>query len=516
VSTPSTTRVVVVGGGIAGLVATHELSLGLRGSASRQDVDLMLCEASPRLGGHLRTSREGELLLEAGPDSLVARKPAGVELCRELGVDLVDARVTRPAAQVVRRGRLHDLPEGPGMVMPASLGAWLARGVYSPLGKARLFGERFVAARRRVEVGADGGAGTDDEDEALGDYVTRRCGLEAFDRVVEPVFGGLFTGDAARFSTRAVAPRLLELEARWGSLTAAAHAERLAAARRTPDAEGGTRSETPAAQVAPRNGMGELVRVLVARLERSARDPANGPEPAARVGIEAGVEVSVLRRLDGGSGFVVERRGRDPVCCDAVILAVPGPALSRLVRGLDPALADAAGELAYAACATIGLAYRRAALRRELRGLGCFVPRTEGTPVLAVSYASEKFPGRAAPSEVLLRVFVGGALHAETLDRDDHELVALAERSVAGWLGLDARPIFARVDRHVEGIPQLVTGCQRGLARLRAGLARVPGLFVAGSALGVYGVPDCVASGRAAAVEALSAVAGGRAPGGTE
>jgi oxygen-dependent protoporphyrinogen oxidase len=177
--------------------------------------------------------------------------------------------------------------------------------------------------------------------------------------------------------------------------------------------------------------------------------------------------------------------------------------LARLVRGLDGSLAAAAAELGYADCATIALAYPRAALEGKLRGLGFFVPRGEGAPVLAVSYSSEKFPGRAPPSQVLLRVFVGGALHPEALERDDGGLVEIATRAVRGWLGVAASPTFGRVDRQIHGIPQLVAGCGAGLARVRAGVARHPGLFVAGSALGIYGVPDCVASGQEAAVAAL-------------
>jgi oxygen-dependent protoporphyrinogen oxidase len=250
--------------------------------------------------------------------------------------------------------------------------------------------------------------------------------------------------------------------------------------------------------------MSELVRALVERLER-----ADGPVSAgafarsAGATIVRGAEAVALRRGEGGRGFVVELRGRAPVRCDAVVLAVPAAPLAKLLRTLDHgnagALAADAAQLSYASCATVGLAYPRAALRLPLRGLGLFVPRTEGTAILAVSYASEKFSGRALPSQLLLRVFVGGALHPEILARDDRELIDLAHRAVAAWLVLDGRPLVARVDRHAEGIPQLVVGSDTHTGNLRRGLGEIPGLEVAGSALGVYGIPDCIASGRDAA-----------------
>jgi protoporphyrinogen/coproporphyrinogen III oxidase len=497
-------RVVVIGGGISGLAAAYSIVTSKRRSEAQ--VAVLLCEAGARLGGCVRTVREGDLLLEAGPDSLVTRKPAGVDLCRELGLDaeLVTAAATRPAAQVLRHGERHDLPGGPGMAVPSGFGALLRDRLYSPAGKARLVAERFVRPRRHGP------------DETLLEFVSRRLGGEAFERVVEPVVGGLFTGDARTFAARLVVPSLVELESRWGSLSAGVRGDWREAMRRSAGAGGNGASSPPlqgsAAQVAPRQGMSELVRALAERLERAGGSvSAETCAGSAGATIALGAEAVALRRGGGGRGFVVELRGRDPVCCDAVVLAVPAAPLAKLLRTLDhghaDALAAAAAELSYASCATVGLAYPRAALRLPLRGLGLFVPRTEGTPILAVSYASEKFSGRALPSQLLLRVFVGGALHPEILARDDRELIDLAHRAVAAWLGLDGRPLVARVDRHADGIPQLVVGSDTHTGKLRRGLREIPGLEVAGSALGVYGIPDCVASGRDAAASVLRVLA---------
>jgi oxygen-dependent protoporphyrinogen oxidase len=383
------------------------------------------------------------------------------------------------------------------MALPSDLRALLRSTVYSPLGKVRLLAERVVPARR------------DGEDEPLGAFVRRRLGREAFERVVEPVVGGLFTGDAAAFGARLVAPRLVELERRWGSLSAGAKAERRALAA---EPTGAARGEAPPMQVAPRLGMGELVRALRARLVASGA-PDAGSAGAGEPGVATGAalvlraEVTALRRGREGRGFVIERRGGEPIECEAAVLAVPGPAVARLLRTLgdEPAktAADAAARLGYAACATVALAYPRAALGRPLRGLGLFVSRAEGTPVLAVSYASEKLPGRAPDSLVLLRVFLGGALHPRLLEHDDAELVDLAHGRVASWLGIAGQPAFSRVGRHELGIPQLVAGSDAVAATLREAVLRTGGLAVAGSALGVYGIPDCVATARAAARRAL-------------
>lgn len=476
--------VAIIGGGISGLSAAHRLDQ--RGAEAGHGRPYLVLEAESRLGGRIETLHQDSFLIEAGPDSLVTQKPTGLELCRELGIDreLVAPRATTAAAtSIVHRGRLRPLPEGLQMVVPTRARPVLGSSLFSARGKAALLAERF--RRPRTAVGD-----IQDDDEALGEFITRRFGREAFERVVEPIVGGLFCADAAGLSVALTAPRLREFESRWGSVTRGTLQALKVAAR------GRAGSPPPPAQVALAAGMGRLVERLAESLD-----------PAA---LETDTKVQRILFDRTAKLFRLELEHRPAIESRAVILACPGPAASALLRDLDR---DVGGDLAadaatldYASCATVHLGYPRRALASPLVGFGFFACRGEGLPLLACSFASEKFPGRAPEDAVLLRVFVGGACAPEMVDLDDRELVTRVTRALGGLLPLTGSPHYSRVIRHPRAIPQFVVGYGATIQRLRAGCERWPGLAIAGSLLGAYGLADCIASGLEAADRATSAL----------
>jgi oxygen-dependent protoporphyrinogen oxidase len=471
-------RVVVVGGGIAGLAAAHRLIELARDA--RRSLDLVVVEAADRLGGTIRTERADGFLLEAGPDSFISEKPWALALVERIGLGSrlcrTDDRFRR--TYVVRGGRLRPLPEGFLLMAPTRAWPVLASGVFSWRGKLRL-GLDLLLPRRPA-------AG----DESLGSFVRRRLGREALERVVQPLVGGIYTADPDRLSLAATMPRFLALEREHRSL--------ILGLRR--GSRGGAATRASGARwslfVTLAGGMEELVAALAARL----------PAGAVRFG------ASVTAVAPVPSGWHVQLADQAPLEAHGVVLAGPAHAMGPLVGEVDPPLAHLLTGIRYASAATVALAYPRAAIRHPLDGFGFVVPRVERRQILACTFSSVKYAGRAPDGLVLLRVFIGGALQADLLAQEDRALLALAEAEVASLLGITGDPILSRVWRHPRAMPQYDVGHLDRVTAIEARLESLPGLALAGGAYRGVGIADCVHSGEAAA-ERLHASLKGAAPG---
>ena len=466
---PARCGVAIVGGGISGLSAAHRLIE----TGEAPPGGLVVLEAASRAGGQIETIRDGAYVFEAGADTMVTQKPAGLALCRRL--DLEDELI-RPyeggaAVHVLHRGRLVPVPEGFLLVGPTRLGPLLASRLFSPAGKLRMIAERFLPP-----VPPASG------DESVRAFVTRRFGREAFERAAEPMVGGLFTADSDRLSMQMTLARFLELERRAGSVWRGLAAAR---ARRT---DGGDSAHP----VALRGGMQALVERLVERI---------GP---AR--LVSGAPVTRVAPASGGS-WRVTVDGVTGLIADAVVLACPAFVAAELLRDFSTALARDLGALDYASCATVNLVYDREAVGAPLAGFGFFVPRSCGVPVLACSHVSRKFEGRAPADRVVLRVYLGGALHRGALDLADGALIDAAHAFLAPLLRIDRRPCLARLHRHDRAMPQLPVGDLERVRSIERGAARHAGLFLCGGALGAVGIPDCIRSGERAAEQALEYLA---------
>jgi oxygen-dependent protoporphyrinogen oxidase len=459
-------RAVVVGAGATGLAAAHKLLAEAEAAGYRCDVKVL--EAGSRPGGLIRTERHDGMVLEGGPDSLVAQKPAGIALCRELGLgdELVEVAGGGGSLRILHAGKLHPLPDGFLMMAPTRVGALLRSELFSPLGKLRMALEPWMRTRRS------------DGDESLRSFVVRRLGREAYNRAAEPIIGGVYTADGDAMSLSLTMPRFRDLERRHGSVICG-----LRAMRRMHNGAG-------PAFAAPREGMSSLVDALVRRL----------PTDSLRL------RTAVTRVRPRAGGWQIECDGADPLRADAVLLACPAAAAARLLHGVDAELADEIAQLPYASCATVNLVYRGSAASRPLEGHGFFAPRTERVPILGCSYVSVKFPGRVPRDRILMRVFLGGALDPGVLEEDDGRLIARADRELARILGFAESPVLARVHRFPHAMPQYPVGHDIRIAAIRTQLQRHPGLFLAGSVMGAVGIPDCIASGHEVAAALLQSL----------
>ncbi len=465
----------VVGGGISGLAAAHRAVEIARERGRTPSV--VLFEADDRLGGQIRTERHGELVLEGGPDALVAQKPAGVALCERIGLsaELRALAAQHAATQIYSRGKLHRVPEGFLMMAPTRLGPVVRSSLFSWRGKLRMALEPWVA-KRSASV----------DDESLSSFVTRRFGAEVLERVSEPVMAGLFTADADRLSVRMTMPRFLDLEAAHGSVTRGLH-RALASSERTRPFGHGTGAS---GFVAVASGLSRIVEAIAVRL------PAGTARTGARVVTATHATESGEWALGLSSGATIR--------ADAVLFACPAGAAATALRSLDPRLSEALLGLRYASCATVNIAYARRDVGARLEGFGFFVPRTESLPILACSYVTEKFEGRAPPDTAVFRTFIGGATRPRALDAADDAMIRDTHETLKRILDIKGEPLFARAHRSRDAMPQFDVGARESIDAIQERARAHRGLYLAGSVAGAFGLPDCIRSGEDAAAAAIA------------
>lgn len=453
-------RVAVIGGGISGLAAAHRLVEQAR--AAGRPLALRLFESGDRLGGVIRTERRDGYVIEAGPDSFLSEKPAALRLCERLGLieALVGTREEFRRTYVVRAGRLHALPDGFLLMAPTRLWPLVTTPLFSWPGKLRMALD-LVLPRGR---GAD---------ESLSAFVTRRLGREALTRVAQPLVGGIYTADPDQLSLAATMPRFLEMERTSRSIILAMWRQQRAAAQRSGDS--GARWSL---FLSFTEGLQTLVDALAARLPDGA--------------VELGRAVTRLERAPQG-GWRID----DMHECDAVIVATPAHAAATLLRPLDAALATELEAIPYASSATVTFAWRREEVPHPLDGFGFVVPHIERRSLLAGTFSSLKYPGRAPADMLLVRAFVGGALRPELVELDDAALTAAVRQELTALLGIRAAPHLTRIARWRRAMPQYHVGHTERVTRIRARAAAL-GLALAGNAYDGVGIPDCIRTGEAA------------------
>ncbi|WP_062214209.1 protoporphyrinogen oxidase [Streptomyces sp. NBRC 109706] len=453
-------HVIVVGGGISGLAAAHRLlAAGVR---------VTLLESDRRLGGKLHTGRIAGVPVDLGAESLLARRPEAIELAKAVGLGDALRPPSVTTAGIWSRGTLRPMPQGQVMGVPATAAA--LAGVLSDAGLARIARDTELPP---LDLS---------EDIGIGRLVADRMGTEVVDRLVDPLLGGVYAGDAYRISLRAAVPKLYEAARKHDSLLAAVRSLRPAPSAATANTPVFTGIE---------GGVGTLAAAVAENV--AGRGAV----------VETGVTVTGLRRTARGWAAALDD-GRSLVA-DGVLLAVPAPAAARLLAAEAPA---AAGELAaveYASMALITMAFRRSELARLPRGSGFLVPAVDGRTIKAATFTSGKWEWAAAadPGLFVLRTSVGRYADEGPLEWDDTDLVRVALGDLEEAVGLRATPVDQVVTRWWQGLPQYTVGHDSRVARVRGYLAGLPGLGLCGAAYDGVGVPACIGGAEQAAADLL-------------
>ncbi len=477
-------RIAIIGGGIAGLAAAYELELARRAGAA---VEYELFEASARLGGVISSALVNGTIIEHGPDSFLTEKPAAAALCRELGLepDLMASNDAERKTYILVRNRLIPLPDGLMFLIPTRLFPTLLTPLFGLTTKLRMGLELLRSQRPRAE------------DESVAELVKRHYGQEVVDRLADPLLSGIYGGDAAQLSAQAVLPRLVEMEAKYGSLTRG-----VLAGMRARQAAADLEDEEP---VPPpifttlRFGLQQMIDALASRLNRDS------------LHLQAPVER--LERLNDvlSEGWSVSASGivRN---FDAVVLATPAWVAADLLGSVDGVLSEELNAIPYSSSITINLIYDGADLDPLPPGFGFLVPAIERRAILACTFIHRKFPGRTAPGKTVLRVFLGGAHNAALLDESDEFLMDLVRKELRQILHLSAKPELVEIQRWPRAMAQYAVGHKERQRRIQSRLAELPSLYLAGNAYDGIGISDCIRLGRNAAQQLVASATGTKLP----
>lgn len=443
--------ITVIGGGITGLAAAHAL-VGM-GMGDRT----VLLEGRDRLGGTILTERHEGFILDGGPDSFLARKREGIDLCKDLslGDQILPAAEIPDRVRILRGGRLEILPDTFLLGIPGDMGSLIRTRLLTVPGKLRLAMEPFISPP------------ADEKEESVASFWTRRMGKEAYARIGEPLLGGIHASDTEVLSLHATFPELAAMERKHGSLTRAM--------RNRPRPSG----KKPAGFVSLRGGMGDLVDALSSSLES--------------IDVRTGSSVLEIRGETPPYEMVMETG--ESLRTDGIILAAPAHAASRMFAASHPDLSTALAAIPYVSTSVVFLAYPRSDCPDLPDGYGFLVPRTEGRKIIGSTFVSRKFPGRSPDDQVLIRVFVGGALNEDLATLPEEDLQALVIDEIREIIGISAIPSWTRTYIWEKSMPQYNLGHRERVAAIE----KPPGIHLAGAAYHGSGIPDCIRQGREAA-----------------
>ncbi|HLX43021.1 MAG TPA: protoporphyrinogen oxidase [Bryobacteraceae bacterium] len=442
-------RVVIVGGGIAGLSAAYDLT--------RAGVETIVFEKQPRLGGVIETRQWEGCTIDCGPDSFLSAKPEALALIKDLGLEreVIGSNDHQRTTYIQKNHKLVALPDGVMMIVPSKI---------MPMAKSPLLGWA-TKIRMGLELLRRPGPGTD---RSVADFVIDHFGTETLDYLAEPLLSGVYGGDPAQLSVASVLPRFLEMEKKTGSLG------RAVMAAKGQSSSGGSLFRTL------KSGLGSMVKALSKDLN---------------------VRNETVQAIE--NGFRVRVAG-DWIQADHVIVACPAWSAAEMLNGLDGGLAKKLTEIPYSSSLTLSLIYQASEFDGQHAGFGFLVPKRERRRLAACTFVGTKFPFRTPEGRVVLRCFFGGIGDEAVLNESDDGLIAIARDELQRILGLTAKPLFHMISRWPRSMAQYTVGHASRVKEIKERTSRVPGLYLAGNAYDGIGIPDCIRTGRAAAKSILS------------
>ncbi len=464
-------RIAIIGGGTSGLSAAITLERARHAGA---EIEYAIFESAPRLGGVLLTEHVDDCVVEAGPDSFLTEKYWGLDFVRSLGLgdQLIGSNDAERITYILVKGRLVPIPDGLMFMVPTKIAPIISTPLFSWRAKLR-FGREYFR-------GPAANPGEDARDDTVAEMVERHFGPEMVERLADPLLAGVYGGSAADLSAAAVLPRFVDMERKYGSLSRGM----LQARKQRAAAAPGVTNATPRPLFTSlKDGMQQLVDTIVPQLAPGA----------ARTGNRV---VTVSR---GDDKWMVAPEQGSPEEFDAVIMALPAPAAGRLLAKVSEPLAAELQQVPYSSSRVAVCGYDKHDLAPAPPGFGFRVPRSERRRILACTFVHVKFPHRAPPGRGLVRCFIGGWGNESVLDLPDDAVLAAVRKDLREIAGIAAIPRFGRVYRWRSAMAQYVRGHLARVQRIEELRRTLPGLQLAGNAYRGIGVPDCIATGEAAA-----------------
>lgn len=456
-------RIAIIGAGITGLSAAYYLH------RQRPDLQISVLESSSRAGGILQTTRRQGFLIERGPDMFITRDSDALKLCEELGFadQLIQTNTANRGAYLIHHGKLQKMPAGWTMMTPTSFWAIAKTPLLSLRGKLRVCWELFVRRRKQTT------------DESLASFTRRRLGQEAFDNIIQPLIGGIYTADPEKLSMNATLKSFIDMEREDGGLIRGG-------LKQLKNHKGDTPSSGAryGMFVTPKHGMQSFVETIVNAL----------PDQA----IEYDINVTGVKTSGDAMEVTVEGEttGRR---YDKVLVTTSSQIAARLLSGTFSELSASLEKIPLAGASVLSMGYTRDHVEHPLDAFGIVSPIKENRPLIAISISSVKFAGRAPDDHVLFRVFIGGALQPELLDLSDDELIQSTRKQLKELLGVRGEPIFTEVARWTNTMPQYHVGHVELVDSIETQLEDIAGLELAGNSYRGVGIPLCVRSGKLAA-----------------
>jgi oxygen-dependent protoporphyrinogen oxidase len=470
-------RVIIIGGGIAGLAAAVHLKSGAK--AYGKTIDVLLLEKNNRIGGKILTEKHDGYLIEGGPDSFLPEKVWSVNLAKHLGLEseMLPSNDEFKGTFIYSRNKLHSLPEGVMLMVPTSFWPMAKSGLITWPGKLRMGMEVFVPKRKARD------------DESLASFVTRRLGRECLEKIAEPLVAGIHTSNPDNMSVLATFPRFVQMEQKSGSLIhgmISAMKSRTHASHNAPPPKTGATKLT--FSMSFKNGMQALSQACADHIGKDS----------------IRMNASVKAVEPKGKGYSVILDTGESLDANHVMIASASYDAAAMIKGFDETLAAQMNKIEWSSSGTVTIAFKKDDVKVPLKGFGFIVPRVEGRRINASTYSSIKWLHRAPDDMITLRVFVGGGHHEELIQElDDAGMVNMVLEELDTIVGIKANAQFSKVYRWYRGMPKYTVGHLERIALVDRMLATHSGLHLIGCSYKGIGIGDCVHEAQIAAEKIL-------------
>lgn len=463
-------KVIVIGGGIAGITAAYYLQKEVKEKAL--PIETILIEASDRLGGKIQTYTENGYVIEKGPDSFLARKMSASRLAEEAGLKEQLVNNGTGKSYILVKDKLHSMPGGAIMGIPTKIGPFAMSSMFSPIGKLRAGGD-FILPPSNVKG-----------DQSLGKFFRRRFGNEVVDHLIEPLLSGIYAGDIDQMSLLATFPQFYEVEQKHRSLI-------LGMKKSTPKPKL-TKTLTQAGKksggmfLSLKGGLESLVHAIEAKLNDGS--------------VLKGVSVEKVEQ--NGEHYTLSLSTGEEIKADSIIVCVPHKQTAEIFSQYP--FFEPFYNVPSTSVANVALAFPESAIKQDIDGTGFIISRDSGYSMTAVTWTHKKWPHSAPKGKALLRCYVGRPGDEEIVSRSDEEIVEAVLKDLNKTMNIVSAPELTVITRWHDSMPQYTVGHKERMRDITAKMGNeLPGVFLAGASYEGLGVPDCIDQGEAAVKRVL-------------